>query len=446
MRVLVLSRAPWADSNNFGSTFSSIFEGIEGLEFANVYCASGRPDNGIVGRYFQITEQSLLRNLVNRAVPSGHAFRDSDASNTGAATSGVLEARALLPWYEFAKTKRWQPFLWIRDLVWASGRWDSPELAAFIEEYDPDLLFQPIYYSGYLSDMALAIQERTGAPMVGYVSDDVYTLRQFALSPFYWIDRLLKRRRIRRVIDRCKLLFVISDVQKSEYERLFAPRCEVLTKCSDFDSPPDLVTGIAVAGQYRRPLEFLYVGNISTARWKTLGLLAAAIRRINSRGGDMRLTIHTATPVTRAMRRALDVPGASRLLGSIATSEVRRLQAAADVLVHAEGFDLKSRLQVRHSFSTKLVDYFASGRCILAVGPEGVASIEYLRANDAALVASSRAQLDDLLMDIHSKPSLLEDYALKGWATGKRNHNRPDVQRRLIGELRRVAAVTGRCR
>jgi len=100
----------------FGSTFSSIFEGIEGLEFANVYCASGRPDNGIVGRYFQITEQSLLRNLVNRAVPSGHAFRDSDASNTGAATSGVLEARALLPWYEFAKTKRWQPFLWIRDL------------------------------------------------------------------------------------------------------------------------------------------------------------------------------------------------------------------------------------------------------------------------------------------------------------------------------------------
>lgn len=443
MKVLVLSSSPWAESNSFGSTYSNIFGGIEGLELANIYCKPGTPDNGIVLRYFQLTELSLIRNLLNRAVPPGRSFDSSDVRCRDDLSSGASVTRQELPAYRFARARRLQVFFWARDLIWRIGRWRSDELKAFIDDFAPDVLFQPIYHSSYLSDIALFIQKRADAPMVGYVSDDVYTLCQFSLSPLYWIDRLLKRRKVRRVIDRCELLFVVSDVQKFEYERLFKPRCEVLTKCSDFDTQPPFVNVVADREHNRRPLKLLYAGNIGAGRWRTLGLLVAAIGRVNDGGGRLHLTIHTATPITRAMRRALDAPGSSELMESVSSTEVINLQRAADVLVHVEGFDLRSRLQVRQSFSTKLVDCFASGRCVLAVGPEDVASIEYLRRNDAALVASSPKQLDQLLLDIFTKEGMIEEYALKGWATGRRNHNRSDVQRRLVSELESVMSASG---
>lgn len=57
--------------------------------------------------------------------------------------------------------------------------------------------------------------------MVGYISDDCYTLRQFSLSPLFWIDRLWKRRYVKRAIDECMLLYVITDRQKKRIYRDF---------------------------------------------------------------------------------------------------------------------------------------------------------------------------------------------------------------------------------
>lgn len=105
---------------------------------------------------------------------------------------------------------------WARDFVWKIGRWCSPELKAFIDDFKPDVIFQPIYYSNYISDIALFIKKYTGVPMVGYISDDCYTLRQFNLSPLYWIDRLHKRKKVKQVFMSCEFVYVISEIQKRE--------------------------------------------------------------------------------------------------------------------------------------------------------------------------------------------------------------------------------------
>lgn len=97
-----------------------------------------------------------------------------------------------------ARKKRWMLMFWVRDFIWKIGRWCSPELKAFIDDFKPDIIFQPIYYSNYILRTALFIKEYTGVPMIGYISDDCYTLKQFRLSPLYWIDRFHKRRKVKR--------------------------------------------------------------------------------------------------------------------------------------------------------------------------------------------------------------------------------------------------------
>ncbi|MRR35389.1 hypothetical protein EG829_12045, partial [bacterium] len=184
MKILVLSNTPWAEDNSFGNSFSNIFGGIDGLEIANIYCRYGAPDNTIVERYFQITEKSILANLKNPSVPTGRSFLapQTDSESTPGSGRGIGLGEQPLGlreherrWFDAARSTRWQVLYWVRDLIWKIGRWESPELRRFIDDFAPDLIFQPIYYSNYLSDIALFISGTTRAPMVGYVSDDVYT-------------------------------------------------------------------------------------------------------------------------------------------------------------------------------------------------------------------------------------------------------------------------------
>ena len=73
--------------------------------------------------------------------------------------------------------------------------------------------------------------------------------------------------------------------------------------------------------------------------------------------------------------------------------KIKELQKAADIQVHVEGLSLKARLTVHQSFSTKLVDLFALGKCIFVVGPRDVASVSHLLKNDAAIVASEENEV-----------------------------------------------------
>ncbi len=425
MRILVLSSTPWSYDNSFGNTFSSIFEGMENVEIANIACRPGNPTSYVVKRYFQITEKALLKNLKNKTVPTGREI-PLDSQFVESVYTENLKSRT------FGSIKRWQVLFWARDLIWKIGRWKSAELKAFIDDFKPDLIFQPVYYSSYLNDIACFIQEYTNVPMLGYISDDCYTLRQFSLSPLYWIDRLHKRKKVKKTIEKCKILYVISDIQKRDYEKAFGVPCKILTKSADFTEPPQLKTS------YNTPLQLVFTGNIGTNRWKSLAVIAQALQELNQNGTKAELRIYTATPLTAKMQKALQIDGASYLMGTVPASAIPQIQSEADMLVHVEAMDLKNKLAVRQSFSTKLVDYFKAARPILAVGPKDVASIEHLVKNACAVVAENKTELQMHLNEILQAPEKLNVLAQNGYACGKKYHDKAAMSAMLCADLEAV--------
>ena len=66
MKIIVVSIAPWNRGNNFGKTFCDIFEGMENVEFLNIYCDSGLPDNNVKAKYYQITVNDIIANLLHK--------------------------------------------------------------------------------------------------------------------------------------------------------------------------------------------------------------------------------------------------------------------------------------------------------------------------------------------------------------------------------------------
>lgn len=415
MRILILSDTPWNKDNSFGNSFSNIFEGISNIEIANIYCKYGNTDCNIVKRSFQITEKSLIKNLLNKNLPSG-----IETNSFKAIELNITEEHT----FNQVRKQRLQVYFWMRDLIWKIGRWKSSELKRFIDDFRPDLIFQPVYYSNYLSDIALFIKKYTNVPMLGYISDDCYTLKQFSLSPFYWIDRLYKRRKVKKVINNCEILYVISDIQKKEYEKIFNTPCKVLTKGAKFGEERPVYKST------NENIRLLYAGNLSAGRQKTLSLISKTIANFNRNGVLITLDIYSASPIKKQNLKIFNENGC-KFHGSVSYNEILNIQKECDLLIHIEGMSLKERCAVHQSFSTKIVDFFEMAKPILAVGPKDVASMDYLIRNDAAITATSEKELEEKLRMIIENPKIIKEYGDKAWDCGKRNHQIDNIQKML---------------
>ncbi len=431
MKILVLSATAWSDDNSFGNTFSNIFEGIEGVEVANIACRPGMPTSYLVKRYYQMTEKSLIKNLTDESFPSGKEIELNTNEQIDSSFSQNLRVR------EFGSKNRWQILFWMRDLLWTLGRWKSQALIDFIDDYQPDLIFQPIYFSSYLNDMVSFIKKHTGVPMVGYVSDDCYTLKQFSLSPLFWIDRLYKRKKVKNTIEKCEILYVISDVQKREYEKFFTPPCKILTKCADFSDErkpafkePDETT------------KMVYAGNISRGRYEILAELAKATEKLNADGKKFQLDIYTLTSLSDKQKECLSTESV-HLHPPVSYAEIREIQKNSDILLHVEGFSLKEKLAVHQSFSTKIVDYLETNRCIFAIGDDYCASIQYFIDNECGAVATKKEEIEKELLKLHNNHDLLKQYANKGWESGKKYHHKPILQNMVKNDLDNLIALKG---
>lgn len=424
MRVLVVSCTPWRKDNNIGNTFTNIFRGMDNIEIAHICCGSGRPDTDFVRYHLHIGEKDILRNLVNPKHRCCRTYIYPECMEENNASKG--KSRSLV--FDFMRIHRFQIFFFIRDLIWNFKNWICDDLKGFVEDFRPDIIFGMFLDRSCLNEMLFFLKSYTGAPLVVYAWDDVYTLRQFSLSPYFWINRLIQRRKLRRISGLSSLMYVISEKQREEYSGMLGRECKILYKGFEFDRQPSYEVK-------NRPLKLVYSGNIGTGRYKTLSLIGSALHVINKENVKAVLYIYTATPIGRRIRRSLNFPESIRLMGYASSEDIAVIQREADILVHAESFDLRDRLRVRQSFSTKLVDYFNCGRCIFAAGSKDVASIDYLMRNHAAVIAYKKSGIAYKLGCLISSPQLIKKYAGRSWECGTNNHRIRVIQSNLQKDL-----------
>lgn len=422
LRVLTVTSNALSGATGIGSTFLNFFGGC-GVELASVYTGYGLPQAGTCRGSFRITEKSLIKNLKNRSFPSGERVDE--------ASGYALDERESRS-FDAARKARPQVLFLARELIWRAGRVVSPELKSFVREFAPDLIFAQINDTEYLSRLTLALADLTGRPVCLFIGDDFCSLRRREISPLFWILRLRKRRVHKKLIKRAAKVYMMTDIAKREYDAAFGIDCGIAAKSLDFSGdPPAPRDGDG-------PLRLTYTGNLYNGRWKQLAALGRAIQEANACSqSPARLDLWSATPLTESMKKAFAESGVN-FCGCAPASEMPRIMADSDVLVHAEADSPREAAVVRLSFSTKLVDYMHAGRCILAVGPKGQASMAHLDENGAAVcVYGGEGLLPAVkrIMDESERTRL----AAAAWECGRRCHNAPSVKPRFEAELQDAA-------
>lgn len=433
MRLLVISSTPWSPENSFGSTYESIFSALEGIEVINIYCNTGTPESQLVKRVFQIDESMLLRSIIRPTVGVGRELPSNPDRGRATPQQGVSVLERLLAAGRARRFSFYGLALMARSVIWRFGRWRSAELNAFLLDSRPDLIFVPVYSASHMNRLVHHAKETLSIPMVGYVSDDVYSLRQFSLSPWFWASRFYQRILIRRVVDRCHWLYVVSDVQRRDYERALGVECRVLTKLgrfSEFEIPPP-----PEATRVDRPVVFTYAGNIGNRRWRTLLEIGEALGEASEAGAWGRLDVYTMTPLTRRQIRQFQKIKTIEIHPALRPGQLREVYRQSDVLVLAEPTSLKGRLQVRHSISTKVVEYLEAGRPILARAHRSAAFIQHLQTHGAAMVSMPGDDLVAQVTDLIQNRQLRLELAQRGWRLGAEKHDQEAVGQALKSEL-----------
>lgn len=419
IRILVVSNTPWDDSNSFGSSYSNIFGGNDNYEIANIYCRPGHPNTKVCTRFFQITEKSIVSNL----------FKKNKRVGVEVIPSTEEEVIQCSQAFEFGQRHRWRILYWIRNCVWGGGRWQSPSLDEYIDSFKPDIIFQPIYYSTYIGEIGLYAKKRMRVPIIGYISDDNYTLHQYSISPFYWIERLIVRRYVKRVIDSCSLLYTITPKQRDEYNAIFGNKCKVLTKGCEFKS--------ATLPEYNlhSPIRLMYAGGLGNGRWKTLAKIAEGIASFNTDKCSAMLYVYSPTHLNKKQLSKLNIEGASTFCGAVTQEELRKIQEEMDVFVHVESFDMKERYTARLSFSTKITDYLQTGKCVLAVGWKETGAIELLKDNNAAWVITQEKFVKKDIVELLSNPIKIKEIGRNGYEFGKKQFNIYSIRDMLYKDI-----------
>lgn len=420
MRLLVITRAPWLNDNGIGSTLTDFFSDFDDTEIFGLCLREAPSVTPLCKQNFYMSEGQIVKALLNK----GHVGKV-----TGSSIANIADQQREISTYNKVKKHNFTVFQFFREALWGTGVWKNNNLEQYLEEVNPDVIFFPDFPCVYAHKVLKYVKKKTNAKVAIFHADDCYTLKQFSLSPLYWLFRFYQRKWVRSSVDLSSIHYVISDVQKEDYDKAFGVENKLLTKFGDFSGEATLKS------EFYEPLQIVYTGNIGLNRWKSLSMIAEALKQINIDGIRAELKIYTANEITDDIRSALDVPGSSTLMGKAQASEIPAIQNAADILVHVESFDLKNRLTVRQSFSTKIVDYFKRGRLILAVGPSDVASIKHLVDNDCAIVANTSSDLVVKLSRVIEDKNLLNEYAQKAFECGKKLHNREDMLKMLHDDL-----------
>ncbi|MBQ3020232.1 MAG: glycosyltransferase [Clostridia bacterium] len=424
MRILVVTDVLWRDDNGVGNSYSNIFKNFPDAEIANICCQQGVSNNRISSKCFQISEISILRNLKSATNPSGAVEKE---------TIEVSEKGKKSNLFSFIKKSRLQIFFWLRNCIWKFGRWKSVELKKFIDDFQPDLIFAQLQDKMYLNNLVSYVQHYTGKPLCLYAWDDVYSLKQFSLSPLFWIDRFMQRRSIRKVVKQSQILYTISEAQKMEYAKSLKVRTELLYKGYLFEDEPQFNDK---PEDTAKVLRILYTGNLYSGRYITLHHVCEALKKINLGGKKAKLFIYSATNLSEKQIARLNVEGSSYFMGKISEQEVQKLQKDADILLHLEPFSLKGSLLCRLSFSTKLVDYFYNAKCIFAVGHKRCSSMQYLKKFNAAVVTEDIDEIEQKLRELIENQDVQKEYARNAWMCGRQNHQIEDIQNKLVSDFK----------
>lgn len=405
-RVLIVSAAPLNVSSATGITLLNLFSGWPKERLAQIYDDASEPDSLMCGSYRRFSSVDMP--VVRMAKGALQRFRSDkskmvEVTKTPAAVmpSGSVSYGLLSACGDIA------PFSLPRSI------------SDWVADFKPDV-FYSVLGSVRMMNLVLKLNEQFSRPIVAHFMDD-WPSTAYSSSPKLVLPRLVLNTKLKAVLERSPYRMTICEDMAAEFSERYGGQFKSFMNCVEIPAEiPSFNTSTS------NEVRFGFVGGLHLNRWRSLLKIVTAMQELKDQGVAVALDIFAPDKDLKnygALFASFSVIGE---MSTLRASEVNEKLRQFDVLVHVESFLNQDSLYTRLSVSTKIPQYMASARPILAFGPANVSSLRYVERTGAGLavgVEDDSAALKAAVHHLASSPSLRKHLGLRGFQTAQSHHN-----------------------
>lgn len=404
MKVLIVSHNVLGLDGNMGKTLHAYFQDWKTEDLCQLYFHSEVPTTHLCEEYFRITDFDLVNALrLHRpgtplAAADIQEERTTTRTDTGAAAQVYQAAQKRAPWMYAC-----------RNALWRLGAWKTKELDAWMRQQKPDVIF---YASGdYVFSFRVVayLAEKYRLPVVTAVFDDYYFYRGTDRSLLAKWNTRVFRKTMEEMMARSAGTVYVHPAMQRAYDAAFGGHGQVLFTTAE---------RAEAVGPEDGPVRVSYLGGLGLKRHEALLEVGRLLQKLAP--GTL-LDVYSAEKRPEVLRELTEENGI-RFHGAVSAAEVGRVEAESHVLLLAESFAPELTERLRYSLSTKVAEYLASNRCMLAYGPKEAGSISYLREYGGLCVATTPEELEQALREVLSSPEKRRGYAAKQLELAACNH------------------------
>lgn len=416
MNVLIISQPVLSYSNNMGKTLMAYFSAFPANNVSQFFLRQGEPTNtDVCENYYRFSDLDAVKSILN------HKIRGTVFDKTQIVPPVVDEPEniKLDDAYKLgAAHKAWM--LLARDTIWKLSNWKNKKLLAWLDSMNPDIIFLAPGDGAFSYRLADEIARYLSKPLAVVCMDDYFINNRNKGELLGGIRQKLFMNVVNKTIQNAAAIFTICDEMNKAYTNLFHKQCVTLHTSADNKSMVLKSDASRVS----------YIGNLSCGRYETLLELGRAISEINDDTLTKVIDVYSGSKEAEYISPLKNAPGIN-FRGAIPAEQVPEVMSESVMVIHTESFDPAMKELVRFSVSTKIAESLMYGPCLLAYGPEGIASIDYLKENNAAYVISRPEDLEKGLEEILTNKELREQIVRNARALALKNHN-ADVNPRKV--------------
>lgn len=369
-KVLIFSHNPISYMTGNGKTLATFFYAWPSANVAQIYTSDMSLDYNICCSYWHISEKKLIKNILKKDYVGEVAQISQIKRNGNEIKYSIKKIYPVIS--KFFHT--WAGRI-IREYAWRRNFLKNNTFDNWIRAFAPDVLVFTMgeLFSEY--DFIQKIANKYCIPIILYASDNYLENDSHLIFSILQKNKLYER--YMHIKNQSPMLIAISDAMAVLFKEKYGFHNKIIVamNCCNHE---EIVSKI-------EPKNFsskiLYTGNLGLGRWQVIESLANKMHLVDL--DYFSIHIYSSFSVVPNARKKLGKLKNVCMCGNATHAELIKLRADADILLIIESFDLKYKNILSTAISTKVPEYLASGKPILAIGPSYSASIAYIDNNNA---------------------------------------------------------------
>lgn len=407
-----------------GKTLGSFFGSFKLENVANLFLHVDTPNSPYCNNYYRFTDRDALKSIILRWIKGDVVSKCYDPKETRDTNYGAL--------YSIGRKK--SPFLCsVRDIIWKFSNVLNPKLKKWAKSFNPDFVFFAPGESVFSYRIACKLASFLKKPLVICCVDDYYiqTENQGQLFAKHYHKKLLKY--AKKTIKQSIVSFAFNEEMANAYKELFNRDFPVLYKAArEINNLP-----------YKEKQGFSYLGGLGLRRGEQLVSIGNALQKSNVSSLEKRIDVYSDN-LPAETKDSFNNNGGVMFRGQVSSSEVENVIAHSKAVFHVESFDKNLYERLRYSLSTKIPESLGSHTLLVAYGPKGLASIEYLKKHEAAIVSDNIEELVSRLLTVVADEEEYNRIVGNAYRLYLLNHAPESVANQFVGQIEKAIDLKSR--